>query len=324
MNTTHKKLISALPPSSRGSFFSRLRQTKRGRAGYALVQLLLHSFHPIAWRVLSVAKPAGQVHIRPEPETPPRQVREPLTIISANLWHDWPRYRNLPQRLESFAQLIESEHADIVLLQEVARTPELQVDEWLAARLGMAYVYSRANGHQQAIGFEEGLAVFSRFPLQTPYLRQLGGGENSFVRRLALGASIETPFGNLLAVSVHLALPRRQNALQLDRLQAWIAEIAGGQSALIGGDFNAHERTPQIARARHAWLDTFHHLNPFADGTTHELHLGGKISLRKRLDYIFLHPGQQNWNIIESRKLAFADLPFSDHQPVMARLMPSV
>jgi exonuclease III len=48
--------------------------------------------------------------------------------------------------------MVESEAADIVLLQEVARTTKLKVDEWLAERLGMGYVYARANGHEPGIG----------------------------------------------------------------------------------------------------------------------------------------------------------------------------
>ncbi len=44
-----------------------------------------------------------------------------LTVVSANLWHDWPRFRRLKERLEVFVRLIEEQQADLILLQEVAR-----------------------------------------------------------------------------------------------------------------------------------------------------------------------------------------------------------
>ena len=116
-------------------------------------------------------------------------------MLSANLWHDWPRFKDLEKRLEAFAELAESERADLILLQELARTPSFHADVWLAERLHMAYVYSRANGSQK-IGFEEGLGVYSRFPLKRlPHVRQMGMGKSSnpFSRRLALGEGTRWP-----------------------------------------------------------------------------------------------------------------------------------
>ena len=122
-------------------------------------------------------------------------------------------------RLEFFIRLVEQENVDILLLQEIARTPKLKVDEWLADRLNMSYVYSRANGSTH-IGFEEGLGVFSRFKMKRfPFVRQVSRLTNPFVRRLALGVEVDTPCGEILAFSVHLGLLRKQNAQQLLELR---------------------------------------------------------------------------------------------------------
>ena len=83
----------------------------------------------------------------------------------------------------------------------------------------MAYVYSRANGHHKGIGFEEGLAVFSSFPLKTPRLRHLEPSFRPFVRRLVLGAEVETPRVELPVFSVHLSLLPSHNAAQVQLLQ---------------------------------------------------------------------------------------------------------
>ena len=243
--------------------------------------------------------------------------------MSANLWHDWPRHRRWTERLERFARRVEAEEADVLLLQEIARTSRLRGDEWLARRLGMACAYSRANGHERGIGFEEGLAVFSRFPLTSPRVRDLMAVSRPFVRRLALGAAVETPFGPVLVFSVHLSLRQRRNAAQLSRLRSWVAEVAAGQAALIGGDFNATETASQIVSAQSAWTDTFRHLHPTAEAVTHESRWpwGWQVK-RRRLDYIFLQPGEHSWSVLEAHHVETPDGPYSDHRTVLVRLAP--
>ena len=244
-----------------------------------------------------------------------------ITVLSANLWHDWPRHRRLPQRLEAFARLVETEEVDILLLQEVAHTPDVRTDQWLAERLQMAYVYSRANGHHGGIGFEEGLAVFSRFPLKAPRLQQLEPSFKPFVRRLVLGAEVETPQVELPVFSVHLSLLPSHNAAQVQLLQDWVTSIAGDRSAFIGGDFNATEHAAQITDMQQTWLDVFRHIHPKTEGATHELRLFSRSrARRRRLDYIFLSPGDRRWRVLEACHLDAPDGPHSDHRAVLARL----
>jgi endonuclease/exonuclease/phosphatase family metal-dependent hydrolase len=242
--------------------------------------------------------------------------------MSANLWHDWPRYRGQSERLESFARLVESRQVDVLLLQEVARTPHLRVDEWLAERLDMAFVYSRANGHEDAIGFEEGLGVFSRFPLSTPHLRQLSPGGDSFVRRMALGATLATPCGEVLAVSAHLSLRRKRNAAQVAHLREWVESLADSRLAVVGGDFNASEESEQITQTQGVWVDAFRHLHPDAEDATHVVRWPwGGILRQSRLDYVFFHPGRGDWKVMEASHLSAASQPHSDHRAVFARLL---
>jgi len=279
------------------------------------------SLRTVTRKVLLVAAPTRNVFMRPDPASPARRNCQEITILSANLWHDWPRQTRRLERLEAFSSLVEAEKVDICLLQEVARTPELRADEWLADRLGMAYVYSRANGHESSIGFEEGLAVFSRFPLSQPRLRRLGPLKNPFVRRLALGATLQTPCGDLSAYSVHLGLMQKENAAQVRHLREWVGSQPALETALIGGDFNAHEDTPQMQAARRSWIDLFRQHSPQGDGATHELTWPwGKPFLRQRLDYLFVQPGRQIWRILEARHLDAPGGPHSDHRAVLARL----
>ena len=293
-------------------------------AGRSLLRSpVFRCLHPIAQKIRNVSQSAGQLSIRfsPEHEIESRPVDD-LTIMSANLCHGWPNQDNLLSRLESFAQLVDKHQASIILLQEVSRTPQFKVDEWLSERLGMAYVYSRANGHK-SIGFEEGVAVFSRYPLKAPHLKEFSNSLNPFVRRVALGAFIDTPYGSFPFFSVHLGITPHENAAQVINLREWVCEITGALPAFIGGDFNSHETTPQIRYAQGKWVDTFRYVHPEIDGSTHELRWpwGGLLRL-SRLDYIFLKGGDKSWRVLDAQHLDSPERPHSDHRAVITRLTP--
>lgn len=295
---------------------------------WSVVDRLLHWFGhnrlPEFVKVaMSVTERAGRVTFQSEPYPIPVEGCGVLTVLSANLWHDWPRFRGLGQRLESFAKLVESASADLILLQEVARTNFLQADAWLAGRLKMAYVYSRANGSSK-IGFEEGLGVFSRFPLnRLPHVRQMGRTCNPFSRRLALGVEVDTPCGEIIAFSTHLSLSRKHNVYQLRELHGWVNQMCMGRSAIIAGDFNAPENTHQIQHVRSFWQDTFREVHQHGHAATHEIHWPwGGAFISHRLDYIFLQPGKPDWQVIDVQHIDAPDGPHSDHRAVLARLSP--
>lgn len=279
-------------------------------------------FNSITQQILSGDEPSERFIIRGFPkgyEIP--EVSDHITVLSANLWHDWPRYRDLRERLEYFSELVKAERVDIILLQEVARTKEFAVDEWLNKHLEMAYVYSRANGDSKGIGFEEGLAIFSRYPISLPRLAQLSDTRNPFVRRIGLGISICTTWGELVAYSVHLGINGHQNEIQYSRLFHWVEEKSGELPALIGGDFNAQEKTSQIRHAQEEWEDTFRYLNPESDGFTHEIQWPwGGVMHRSRLDYVFLRNGLKPWKVVEARHVSMRGCQISDHKPVLIRI----
>jgi endonuclease/exonuclease/phosphatase family metal-dependent hydrolase len=272
-------------------------------------------------RVRLLRSPVGAAdRIRVENQASPAPGGE-LIVISANLWHDWPFHRRLPDRLEAFAQLVEAHGARVVLLQEVMRTADFRSDTWLANRLGMASVYARANGHADAIGFEEGSAVLSGFPVRDVRQTTLGRSVSRFVNRIALGVQLEIECCKLWAFSTHLGLLRAQNGRQLAALQAWIGEVVQDELTVIGGDFNAHEGSEQIQKASQRWTDTYRSLHPAGLAGTHAIRLpwGGRSHTR-RLDYIFLEQPDSDWHILETHHLQSAGKPHSDHDAVLTRL----
>jgi endonuclease/exonuclease/phosphatase family metal-dependent hydrolase len=221
--------------------------------------------------------------------------------------------------------MVEAEGVDIVLLQEVARTSGLHADRWLADRLGYSLAFARTNGSVAAIGFEEGLAILSRFPLGAVRLRQLSEGINPLVRRVALAAEVQAPVGPILAVSTHLALPPRHNARQVRALRSWVAEVADGTVAVIGGDFNAREDDAEMALTRAAWVDAFRAVHPHASTGTHaSARVWGRWRGSRVLDYVFVQqPEGTPWVVTDAGHVDAPEGPHSDHRAVLARLEPT-
>jgi endonuclease/exonuclease/phosphatase family metal-dependent hydrolase len=249
--------------------------------------------------------------------------------MTANLLNPFARpgrvdRRALLARLEAFAGLVERERADVLLCQEVGRGHDFRVDTWLAEKLDMAVAYVRANGNAERIGHEEGLAIFSRYPLLAPKSVLLGGG---FWRRPALGAVVRSPLGEVAIYTAHLSLRPWRNRRQPAKLRAWVEATAGERPALIGGDFNAHETEPHIAELSLStgemppWIDLFRAVHPTADGTTHELKLFGRTLRRCRLDYLFLRPTALKLRIASSVITISNKIAFSDHKAVMAKVV---
>jgi len=261
--------------------------------------------------------PAGS---GPPVATPPSTPAAPgqLVALTANLQNPYARPGRVdPQallgRLETFARLVESEGAGVVLCQEVGRGRDFRVEEWLAARLGMAAVYQRANGDAERLGREEGLAILSRYPLSAPVTCLLGGG---LWRRPTLGAVVDSPLGKVAVYTAHLSLRPWRNRRQPRRLREWVESTAGVRPAIIGGDFNTHETAPQMAALREAWVDAFRAMHPTGDGATHELRLFGRVVSRRRLDYLFLTQQHPKFRVVicDPSRL---DESFSDHRVVV-------
>ncbi len=245
----------------------------------------------------------------------------PLTILSANLLNplfntiriDHPAWL---ARLEALAGLVESQAADIVLCQEVGRSREFRVDEWLAGRLGMAAVYQRANGQAEGRwGREEGVAILSRYPLSSPVGALLGGG---LWRRPALGAVVAAPWGEVAVYTAHLSLRPWRNRRQPAKLRDWVAATAGGRPAIIGGDFNAEEHAPGLAALAGQWRDVWRAMHPTQVGCSHELKLFGRAMRRRRIDYLFLRAGDPGLRIAYCEYHTTVP-PFSDHRAIVGR-----
>ena len=222
--------------------------------------------------------------------------------------------------------------ADVVLLQEVPWTRGMgNVAQKLAEQLGYNYLYYRANGNKHLIFFEEGEAILSRFPLINVIFTELQPRAGFFESRVTLGATAVTPVGEVTFFVAHLTDkdPTVGNG-QAQALRSFVEAHTKGL-AVVAGDFNAQEDSPQIMELAGVWTDTYRIMHPADAGLTcciDNLYAGPTEPLEKRIDYVFLvHP---NGKLINAEHAFYH--PFhlveggwqwvSDHTGLMIELEP--
>jgi len=229
----------------------------------------------------------------------------PLRLLSLNLLHDFPRFKSLGRRLELVSDEIRRQDADIVCLQEVPWVARLgNGAATLARQTGLNYLYLRANGNRWAILFEEGEAILSRYPLQEPAFIELQPPAGLFEHRVALQATAITPWGALPITVAHLTNGDPQiNLAQAQSLLAFVERSRGGP-AVVAGDFNAKEDSPQIQAMSRQWIDAYRTTSqdPGATCCIDDLTTGPGHPLEKRIDYLFLAPGQ-GARVVSSRRV---------------------
>ena len=242
--------------------------------------------------VLNVSRAGRQVEGCPQDcaTAAPRQAG-PLRILSLNVLHGFPRFEHLSQRLDRIADEVRRQDVDVVCLQEVPWTLRLgSAAEYLAERTGLNHLYLRANGSRWALLFEEGEAILSRYPLRDVMFAELEPRAGFFEHRVVLGATAVTPLGDVRVFVTHLTNGRPEvNRAQASALMALVGATGQGP-AVVAGDFNATEDSPQIKAITSAWVDTYRAAHPDDNGHTccvDDLSRGPGEPLEKRIEAVY-------------------------------------
>lgn len=313
---------------------SRQGRGGRGRFRWKYLVLVVIPVFLIAF-LLNASKPGRVVEGCPlgcSSETGRRA--GPLRILSLNMLHGYPDFGDLPLRLDLIAAEIRRLDVDVVLLQETPWTRATgNGAEYLARQLGYNHLYLRANGNRRLIFFEEGEAILSRFSLSDPVFAVLQPRPGFFESRVALGATAATPWGAVDLFVTHLSGRHPQvNRSQVDSLRVFV-EAHSGDLAIVAGDFNAREDSPQIAELATNWTDAYRSVHPTGEGQTcciEDLAAGPEEPLEERIDYLFLvKKGGKSVEITGARRVF--DQPFpvesgwqwaSDHVGLLVEIEP--
>jgi endonuclease/exonuclease/phosphatase family metal-dependent hydrolase len=269
-----------------------------------------------------------------------------LTVLSLNMLHGgpWSGFAGDGQQLERRMDLIEAHVAalrpDIVALQEAPVSRRLgDVPKRLARRLGLHHVYAPATTRVfgdsilsrviiAALGFREGPAILSRFPIVESEVHELPRCERYLDPRVLLRAQLQTPRGLMDVFSTHTS----RDPCQVRHVTSLVAGRRNGLPSILMGDFNSGETSPVIrAMIEDAgFVDAFRRANPGAVGATGWQRIDAPQAMaRRRIDYVFLVPGLHvRGDVRRSRVVLDAPHRFpdgsvlwpSDHYGVLAEL----
>ena len=246
------------------------------------------------------------VVIAPVPAAPAEAEERPLRLVTFNVLHGgpWSTFTGDDLQLESrLAMIIEGLRAlgpDVVALQESPVTRRRgDVAARIAHALGLAHVHARATERVfplrvlgrlvvGALGFVEGPAILSRFPIAATEVYDLPRCQRWFDPRVALRADIQTPAGVVAVFSTHTS----RDDCQTRR----VAELAGepnGRPAVVMGDLNTGERAPALGAFRdRGFVDLFRAANPDAPGLTVWQRIDAPApTVFRRVDYVFVRAG---------------------------------
>ena len=240
------------------------------------------------------------------PAAPAEAEERPLRLVTFNVLHGgpWSSFTGDDLQLESrLALIIEGLRAldpDVVALQESPITRRRgDVAARIAQALGLVHVHARATERVfplrvlgrlivGALGFVEGPAILSRFPIAATEVYDLPRCQRWFDPRVALRADIQTPAGVVAVFSTHTS----RDDCQTRR----VAELAGepnGRPAVVMGDFNTGETAPALGAFRdHGFVDLFRVANPDAPGLTVWQRIEAPSpTVFRRVDYVFVKAG---------------------------------
>jgi len=231
-----------------------------------------------------------------------------LRVVTLNLLHGGPLSGwvgdgdALERRLDLVTAELAALRPDVVALQEASvGWGRGNVAHRLAERLGLHVAYAptteralriRALGWLivRAMNFNEGPALLSRFPIQAQVVHDLPRCAHWFDPRVALEATLATPWGPLRAVSTHVS----RDDCQLRRLREIVGAAPGPLPALVMGDLNASETLPAIGELTAAgWVDAFRAAQPGLPGFTVWQRPGApQPTVFRRVDYVFVVPSR--------------------------------
>jgi endonuclease/exonuclease/phosphatase family metal-dependent hydrolase len=230
----------------------------------------------------------------------------PLRLVTFNLLHGgpWSGVTGDDQHLEArLAMMIE----ELALLRpDVVALQESPVTRWrgdvaarLAGALGLHHVHARATERvvwprllgrllMGALGFVEGPAILSRFPITATEVHDLPRCQRWLDPRVALRADVQTPAGPLTVFSTHVSRDDCQT-----RRVAELARAPDGRTTVVMGDLNVTETAPALAAfLDHGFVDLFRAAHPEAPGLTVWQRIDAPApTVFRRVDYVLLRAG---------------------------------
>jgi endonuclease/exonuclease/phosphatase family metal-dependent hydrolase len=201
------------------------------------------------------------------------QSRDPavLRVGSQNLLHDFPKFHKVHGRYSRIAAEIRRLDLDVVGLQESAWITRIGlVPEKIAQLLGYHFVHFELETTASLLGFKNGIAIISRYPIVAQERLVFRHQNNIFEARAVIRTVIQTPLSAVNFYSTHLSGDSGElNLKQSQELVAFIERHRADGPAILAGDFNFHgHAASRDYLAKVGYVDTFRAANPGRDNAT--------------------------------------------------------
>jgi endonuclease/exonuclease/phosphatase family metal-dependent hydrolase len=250
-----------------------------------------------------------------------------IRIVTFNLLHGgpWSEWTGDDQQLERRFAIVAGElqrlKPDIVALQEASIGRRRgNVAARLAARLGLEHVHARATDRvfpihalgwlaTRGIGFAEGPAILSRYPIVTSEIFDLPRCRKWYDPRVLLGATVRTPAGEMLVYSTHTT----RDDCQIARIGEIVTARRNGLPSFVMGDFNtADSMAPMEALRATGFVDVFRAANTGASGATVWQPIDAPTgTATRRVDFVLALPGRHRGMRVMDSKVVL-DTPARD------------
>ena len=222
-----------------------------------------------------------------------------LNLLHAGPWSSWRADTTaLDARLGMVIEELRTLAPDVIAVQEASRTRRAGVvAQRLADSLGYHYVFEPATTRLTPVslfnrlivallGFSEGPAVISRFPIAASEVYELPRCRNGFDPRILLRAEIRTPWGPFIVFTTHT----NSDPCQVERVGDIVrdADVAG--PFVVTGDLNMTDSSEAMRALTQLGLtDVFRAVHPDAPGyTVYQRPWAELRTVSRRVDFIFL------------------------------------
>jgi len=245
----------------------------------------------------------------------------PLRVVTYNLLHGGPLSgfkddgSHLEARLDMAIRELRALDPDIIALQEASQSRRHgNVPDRIARELGFSVVFAPATDRifrfapldwliVTLMGFKEGPAILSRFPIAASEIFDLPRCRRRFEPRIVLRAEITTPGGPLQVFSTHLA---RGDECQMERVGEIVRTRRSSGPSILMGDFNTPETSGGLTALREesGVVDVFRSANPDQPGPTVWQRIEvERPTVSRRVDFIFLAHGRAASGRVRSSRI---------------------
>jgi endonuclease/exonuclease/phosphatase family metal-dependent hydrolase len=231
-----------------------------------------------------------------------------LRIVDFNVLHGIPGFEGQEARYQDTLAAFRLLAPDIIVLQEVWDT---LAHGNMARRLGEAlhlnHVYARANGSRQLLGFEEGSAILSRFPILDARRLLLAPRTPWWECRIALVTRIDLGERRLTVAGLHCH--DQNEAVATSQAHSLLTRLDRDAIVIVAGDFNAASESPAV---------------------TQFIQIGLVDALPGGIDHLLLPGGEWGWKLAEAswtfrpedlEQLLGRRVEISDHPAILADLL---